>query len=208
MDKHLNPRNKMYFICEKKKNLNEPEWIFLLDGRVVGTVSPFGYLKYLWISAIFYCTSWTYYYCVRTLVPRKRLFSALDKICHSEELFLHFKIDSISMRSPRCTLCESGKKKKKRERKLYIRASACARYCTFYTFTVSGALLEGNGFRWKLTHKWIHCRRKLDSKITPQPARARFFYSSVRAIPQIPLDNLNIALDVFWKQLATSLGTF
>lgn len=36
---------------------------------------------------------------------------ALDKICHSEELFLHNKIDSISMHSPQCASCESRKNK-------------------------------------------------------------------------------------------------
>jgi len=98
---------------------------------------------------------------------------ALDKICHSEELFLHNKIDSISMHSPQCASCESRKNKNSLSLSLplyntYIQYK-CVYVCvyTFYTFTVSGTLLGGNGFRWKLTHKWIHCRRKLDSKINP-----------------------------------------
>lgn len=72
--------------------------------------------------------------------------------------FLHLKIDSVSMRSSRYTL--------------YLKAKNTIYFiyiCLLYTFTVSDALyiLEGNGFRWKLTHKWIHCRRKLDLKINP-----------------------------------------
>jgi len=133
-------------------------------------------------------------------IPRKRLFSTP----HWIKYVIRKSVFCISKWIP--FLCVRPDARYVRVKKLYI--------YTFYTFTVSGALLRGNGFRWKLTHKWIHCRRKFDSKLNslvPSVQTLFFFirpHNTSNTTRQSKHRSLDVSFESNWLFVPTSLRTF